>query len=217
MHLHKDVPEEEIKKVFNEFTGTIKQLPPIRSAVKRQERFRKIYFINLIEINEKDVLFEVGCEAGTYIRKLIHDMGIRLKTGAHMQQLVRTKTGPFTNENWYTLHDLKDAYEYYKEGSEEQLRNIILPFEYTVSNSKKIWILDSTVDSLCHGSPLYNPGVSKLSDNIQRNDKVAILTLKNELVSLGTSQLDSKEILDNTKGIAAKLDAVFMPIATYEV
>ena len=69
MHLHRPVEEFELYKVFEKFTGKIKQLPPIKSAVKRQIRERRIYYIELLDIIEQDVLFKVGCQAGTYIRK----------------------------------------------------------------------------------------------------------------------------------------------------
>src|SRR3989338_2300657 len=216
MHLHNEVSYEGIQRVFEEFTGTIKQLPPIKSAVKRQERFRKIYFINLMEIEGKEILFEVGCEAGTYIRKLIHDIGLKLRTGAHMQQLVRTKTGPFTDKNWNTLHDLKDALEEYKEGDEEPIRKIIMPVEFTVLNQKKIWVHDSAVNNLCHGSVLYAQGVSKLSDNILENDFVIILTLKNELISYGTATFDSLSILNRQKDVVVVPKKVFMPVGIYK-
>ena len=70
MHLHKIVPLHKINQTAKEFTGKIKQMPPIKSAVKRQLRTREIYYFNILEINDKDVLFKIGCEAGTYIRKL---------------------------------------------------------------------------------------------------------------------------------------------------
>ena len=70
MHLHKEADNQAIETAFTKFTGTITQLPPVRSAIKRQERKRAIYYLDILEIKEKDVLFKVGCEAGTYIRKL---------------------------------------------------------------------------------------------------------------------------------------------------
>ena len=70
MHLHNEVKDKQIKKVLTQFTGIITQLPPIKSAVKKVERQREIYYVELLEIEDKDVLFKVGCEAGTYIRKL---------------------------------------------------------------------------------------------------------------------------------------------------
>ena len=70
MHLHKEVDEKDIRKAVKDFTGKIRQLPPIKSAVKRQERTRTVYYFEILEIDGKDVLFKVGTEAGTYIRKL---------------------------------------------------------------------------------------------------------------------------------------------------
>ena len=43
MHLHKEIDEKKIKAVFKKFTGKIKQLPPVKSSVKRQKRFSTIY------------------------------------------------------------------------------------------------------------------------------------------------------------------------------
>ena len=95
LHLHKEFPKKEIQEAVMAFVGKIKQLPPIKSAVKRQWRFRKIYYIDIIEIEGKDVLFKVGCQAGTYIRKLCHDIGGKLNCGGHMAELRRTKAGPY--------------------------------------------------------------------------------------------------------------------------
>lgn len=211
MRLHEDVKENKIRKTFEKFTGEIKQLPPVRSAVKRRIRPRKIYYSKILEIKDKHVLFVVGCEAGTYIRKLVHDMGKDLRTGAHMVQLVRTKAGPFNQNGWHSLQDLKDAYEDYKEtNSEEKLRNIIEPVENAVKLLPKVWIFDSAISNVCHGAPIAVKGISKLTNNIQKDGLVAIMTLKNELVCLGKSLMNSKELVNNEEGIAIKTEKVFM-------
>ena len=133
MHLHRPVEEFELYKVFEKFTGKIKQLPPIKSAVKRQIRERRIYYIELLDIIEQDVLFKVGCQAGTYIRKLVHDMGQELKVGAHMAQLRRTKAGPFNETSLFTLQDVSDAYYYYKEKKNDKfIRRVIMSIERAV-------------------------------------------------------------------------------------
>jgi len=210
MHLHKPVEEKDIKKGFEEFTGKIKQLPPIRSAVKRQLREREIYYIKILEIENQEILFRIGCQAGTYIRKYISDLGKNLKTNAHMLQLVRTKAGPFNDKESYTLQEIKDAYEYYKEGDESNLRKIIKPIEFAIQHLPKIWVHDTTVDSLCHGTDLSIPGISKLESNIMPNDLVAVLTLKNELICMGNAALTTEEIIKNEKGKAIKTTKVFM-------
>jgi len=114
MHLHKPVDIKLLKKTLKEFIGKIEQLPPIRSAVKRQLRKRSIYYLEILEVEEQEVLFRVGCQAGTYIRKLCHDIGKKLNTGAHMAQLIRTKAGPFTDKDMVYLQDLIDALYYFK-------------------------------------------------------------------------------------------------------
>lgn len=214
MYIHKLVDEKDIYKTIEKFKGKIKQLPPIKSAIKRRLRTREIYYFNVLEIEGQEVLFQIGCEAGTYIRKIVHDFGQELKTGAHMQQLIRTKAGPFNDGSWHSLHDLKDAYEFYKDGDEKELRKIILPIEESVNHLPKIWVVDSAVDTICHGASLSIPGISKLN-NFQENETVAIMTLKDELVGLGISVLDSGEIMKKEKGLAVKTKKIFMDRGVY--
>jgi len=154
MHLHRDIEEKELRRAIRKFTGKISQKPPLKSAVKRVERTREIYYFDIMEINGKDVLFRVGCQAGTYIRKLCHDLGRELKVGAHMAELRRTKAGPFDESTLVTLHDLRDAYHYYKEGNEKFIRYCIKPMEEGINHLGKVWILDTAVEPICHGQTL---------------------------------------------------------------
>ncbi|HIH37977.1 RNA-guided pseudouridylation complex pseudouridine synthase subunit Cbf5 [Candidatus Woesearchaeota archaeon] len=215
MHLHDDVPEEKIRKVIDEFTGKISQLPPVKSAVKRQVRQRNIYYIDIKEVDGRDVLFVVGCQAGTYIRKLCHDIGRTLGIGAHMADLRRTKAGPFDESTLVTLQNLTDAWHYFKEeNNDSYLRKCIQPMETAIAALPKVWILDSTVDTLCHGANLNVPGIAKVEEGIEKDNLVAILSLKGELVSLGIAQIPSKEMLGE-KGIAVKTEKVFMEPGVY--
>lgn len=217
MHLHKDTEEERIRKVAEEFKGKISQLPPVRSAVKRQMRERNIYYFDLLEIEGKDILFKVGCQAGTYVRKICHDFGQKLGTGAHMAELIRTKAGPFTDEEWVTLQDLEDAYAYYKQGKDRFLRHCIKPAEFGVKHLAKIWVQDSAVDTICHGATLKMPGVSKLHDNIEPDEMVAVMTLKDEIICLGRARKTSAQLMEDTKGIAVKPESVLMKTGTYSI
>jgi len=217
MHLHNPVPEETLRKVIQEkFIGKIKQLPPIKSAVKRQQRYRKIYYIDIMEIIDKDILMRIGCQAGTYIRKLLHDIGQELNVGAHMAELRRTKAGPFGEDTVCSLTDLQDAYWFYKnENNDKWLRKIIQPIENAVFHLPKVWILDTTVDAICHGAKLATPGISKVESDVQVDDLVAIMTLKEELVAIGFAKMISKDMVKNSKGIAVDTDKVFMLRGTY--
>ncbi len=218
MHLHKNVEEENLRETIQKyFLGKIKQMPPLKSSVKRQLRTRSVYYLDILEIDDKDVLFKVGTEAGTYIRKLIHDIGQKLGTGAHMAELRRTKAGPFDESTLSTLHELTDAYYFWKEEQNEKfLRKIIQPVESGADHLPKIWVFDTTVESLCHGADLKVPGISKLNGKIIKGEAVAVMTLKNELIALGAAQISSEEMMLE-RGIAASTDKVFMRPGVYEI
>lgn len=216
MHLHKEIDKETILEAFKKFTGKIKQLPPIKSAVKRQSRFRKIYYLELLDLDGQDVLFKVGCQAGTYIRKLCHDLGAHLGCGAHMSQLRRTKAGCFSEDTLCTLQDLTDAFWYYKnEGDDSKLRKLVMPIEKAVDHLPKVWALDSAVDTLCHGASLKIPGVAKVESEIQNDEMVAMLTLKDELIGIGTSKMTSREMIGKDRGLCVQTSKIFMDPSTY--
>ena len=80
----------------------------------------------------------------------------------------------------------------------------------------KIWVFDTTVDTLCHGADLNVPGISKLDSGINENDTVAIMTLKDELIALGNAKLKSDGIMALEKGLAVKTEKVFMVPGTYK-
>src|SRR3989338_2921844 len=53
MRLHKEVEEKKLREIIKEFIGKITQLPPVRSAVKRQERVREVKSFDILEIKDK--------------------------------------------------------------------------------------------------------------------------------------------------------------------
>src|SRR3989344_7827682 len=216
MHLHKEVDENILREIISRnFIGKIQQMPPLKSSVKRQLRTREVYYFDILEIDGKDVLFKVGTEAGTYIRKLIHDIGQKLKTGAHMAELRRTKVASFDESTLFTLQELIDSYHYWKEEQNEKfIRKAIQPLEAGANHLPKAWVFDTTVESLCHGSDLKVPGIGKVNDKINKDDIVAIMTLKNELVAIGTAQMNSTE-MTGEKGVAVRTEKVFMNPGTY--
>ncbi len=216
MHLHDDIPTKDLEAAIKKFVGTITQLPPLRSAVKRELRQREIYYFDVLEVQGKDILFKVGCQAGTYIRKLCHDLGLALKVGAHMAKLHRTKAGPFTDEDYVTLQDIEDAIWYWKnEHNDKLLRQCIKSVEAGVAHLPKVWVQDSAVDTICHGATLKVPGIVKLDADIAPGQPIAILTLKNELIALGEAQLSAEDLMRLERGEAVKTRKVFMLPGTY--
>jgi H/ACA ribonucleoprotein complex subunit 4 len=149
LYLHSPENLKRVEKVFKLFNGKIYQRPPLKSSVARKLRIREIYYSEVIEMNNNHVLFRVGCEAGTYIRKYCFDIGEALCSGAHMLELRRTRVGNFTEqENLVTLQNLKDALTIYQTENEPYyLRKIIFPMEKMVSHLPKIYIRDTAVDA----------------------------------------------------------------------
>jgi H/ACA ribonucleoprotein complex subunit 4 len=217
MRLHGSASEQKIKMVMDEFVGVIYQRPPIRASVKRRLRTRKIHFINLLEIKDKNVLFQVGCEAGTYIRKLCFDIGETLGVSAHMQELRRTRAGPFTeNQGIATLHDVAYLHSIWQETKDENaLRKFVQPMEKVLDLLPKIMIRDSAVDAICHGANLASPGVLALESNIKPNDTIAVMTQKSEGVALAKALTSTEDMIKMDHGLIAKTTRVLMPRDVY--
>ena len=211
MHLHQLVEETLLRETMQKFLGKIKQVPPVKSAVKRVERTREIYEFEILEIKEKDVLFRVKCQAGTYIRKLCFDIGKELGGGAHMAELRRTQAGPFTEQDHLvTLNDLQDAYHFYhEEHNSKFLLYCIQPVEKALTYISKCWILDTTLPSISHGRDVAIPGISKL-ENFRKGELVAVMTLKNELAAMGEALMSAVEINTKEKGLAINVKKVFI-------
>jgi H/ACA ribonucleoprotein complex subunit 4 len=217
MRLHHPVPRRRILEVCGEFVGVIYQKPPLKSSVVKQLRTRTIYYLDVLEIEGQHVLFRVGCEAGTYIRKLCYDIGLALAVGANMEELRRTKSGPFReDQTLVTLHQLKDAYVAWKEkGDEGPLRRAVQPVEAALRHLPRLTIADNAVDAICHGAPLAAPGLLALETEINKGDIVALFTLKGEAVGVGVAQLTSREMLATKTGIVAQTERVIMEPGTY--
>ncbi len=216
MRIHSSVPRKELDRVRGEFTGEIFQRPPQRSSVSRQTRSRTIYELEVTESEGNLHLFRVLCQSGTYIRKLVYDMGEVLGVGATMVELRRTKVGPLTEEKGLvTLHQLNDAVFRLKEGDEGPLRKAVVPIEESLGDIPKVVMRDSAVDAVCHGARLGLPGVLAVSEGVKKDDAVALLSAKRELVAIGKALMSADEIQSQKRGLAATTERVVMKAGTY--
>jgi H/ACA ribonucleoprotein complex subunit 4 len=155
MRIHEDVSLEEIRKVINEkFMGTIIQLPPVRSSVKRQERERDIKKFELLVKNGKEISFLVECQGGTYVRKLVHDLGEEMKIGAHMIGLKRIRAGIFTDKQMVSREDFGKAVDEYEKGNEKPLRKMIIPAEIVAEVYAMLEVKKEYVEKIMHGAPI---------------------------------------------------------------
>lgn len=123
-----DITEEMFEELLPTFVGEIEQVPPPYSAVKVRGRRaydmarkgepvelspRKIqvYSLELLEWAPPDVVVDVYCSSGTYVRSLAHELGKQLGVGAHLVGLRRTKSGNFTLRDAVALRRLQEAFQ----------------------------------------------------------------------------------------------------------
>ncbi|WP_414837845.1 RNA-guided pseudouridylation complex pseudouridine synthase subunit Cbf5 [Candidatus Nanosalina sp. VS9-1] len=206
--------KQEVKEALKSFRGVNKQVPPEKSAVKREEREREVYDIELLEVEDRKILGRVECESGFYVRVLIDQLGEKLDTEASMKELRRTREGDITEDETSTLQDVVDAYHFYNEGREKEIREVLHPIEKGIQHLKKIAVKDSAVNAVANGADLGSTGISKLQDGIKEDDMVAVITLKGELVALAEARMTSEQMY-SAEGTAAELQSVHMDPETY--
>lgn len=112
----KDITLKDILEVIPQFTGKIKQIPPAFSAIKVDgtalyklarkgkevkvpEREITIYKIDIVDFLNKELIMDIECSKGTYIRSLCHDIAESLGTVGTMSALIRTRTGRWDLNN----------------------------------------------------------------------------------------------------------------------
>ncbi len=162
MRIHDEIDLEKIKETIKKkFLGKIMQMPPVKSRVKRQNRQREIKKFELLEKKDRNILFQVDCQGGTYIRKLLHDLGEELEIGAHMLELRRIRAGIFEEETSVNLYDFEKAVDEYKNGNEELLRAIIVPAEIVSSVYSSIEIKNGNLKNILTGKPIYRRDLKK--------------------------------------------------------
>lgn len=153
-------PPNDLEATLAEFEGELYQKPPRKSAVSRRLRVREVYVLEHLETKGRQVLVRIECESGTYVRKLCHDLGLALGTGAHMGHLRRTATGPFDDSDLVTLHDLQDALVWWREdGDEDPLREVVQPAEAALDHVPHVTIAETAAEAVADGAPVYAPGV----------------------------------------------------------
>lgn len=215
--LHANIADESLTSVIKGFTGDIYQRPPQRSSVKRATRIRTIYQSEKLEEHDRLVLLRFICQAGTYIRKIIYDIGEVLGPGATMVELRRTQVSNLSEGDVLVrLHDLADAFELYKEKNDDQkLRSLIRPVEHCLEGIRAAVIRDTAVDALCHGAQLAVPGVIAVPKDLKKCELVGVYTLKGEIIGLAEAAMTGEEIEQNVKGVAFSMKRIIMKPGTY--
>ncbi len=171
-----------IKERIKRFIGKSSQIPPIYSAIKikgkkayeyarngenvfLKPREIEIFNIDDIDVNlrKRQVSFVVSCTKGTYIRSLVHDIGIKLGCGATMIELKRLKTGDFD------INDSIDLYEFLNLEYLDMLDKIV-SIEELYKDSKKVNLNDKDYDKFLNGIAIKTDvpnGIVRVYENLR--------------------------------------------------
>ncbi|MHC5040285.1 MAG: RNA-guided pseudouridylation complex pseudouridine synthase subunit Cbf5 [Planctomycetota bacterium] len=200
---HGEIDREAVRTLARAFLGEILQRPPVRSRVKRQTRPRTIYGLDVLAVRDREVHLRIDCQAGTYIRKLIHDMGERCGTGAHMVGLRRIRAGVFREREAVDLASLRAAFEGAGEGLEEPLRRVLVPGEHLAALLPRLVIDDGAARAVARGAKLAAVGLLRIEIPFTAGDRVAILGEDGSWIALGEALMDGERVREGAGGLVA--------------
>lgn len=167
----RSIDKDKLLEVTRSFVGVIKQQPPIYSAIKKNGRKLYEYALNGEEVeiekrtvtinsidfvdfvSEDEIMLDVSCGKGTYIRSICHDIGNKLGCGACMSQLIRVSSGDFSIENAHTLEEIDAA------AANGSLSKLLTPVDEVFCRYEKINIRQAAENSALNGNPLYEKAI----------------------------------------------------------
>ncbi|MBI1750148.1 MAG: tRNA pseudouridine(55) synthase TruB [Acidobacteria bacterium] len=158
-----EIIREQAEALAAQFVGRFPQVPPPYSAKKihgrpAHELARKkkpvelkaveveVYEFRITAVKSSLVRCVIECAAGTYIRSLAHEMGIRQGSGAHLAEIARTAVGEFTLDQTITLQELEQA------ARANRLAEVVLPIERLLSDLPRVTVLPVIERRVRHGA-----------------------------------------------------------------
>lgn len=156
---------DRIERALSSFGGSIEQIPPMYSAIKhegrplyhfarsgkeivRQPRRVMVHGLRVIQWQNPWLTVEIECGKGTYIRSIAHDLGQTLECPAHLQELTRTRSGPFRIEEAVSLADLEESFR------KHDWQRYVHPPQAAVDHLQRIEVDDAGEQDFLHGRPL---------------------------------------------------------------
>jgi H/ACA ribonucleoprotein complex subunit 4 len=215
IHLHGEAPDDAVARAISEFQGPVYQLPPVRSAVRRERRVRTIHRLTLLERAGPELLVEVTAESGTYVRTLAVDLGEALGVGGHMEELRRVGTGPFDESAVVPITRLADAVARSREGAPAELLALLHPLAEVWREFPLVVVRDGAAAAVAHGADLAGGGVVSVSRPFDSGATVAVVTVRGELLATGEALRDSSEASAKRSGWVVDCSRVFVDPARF--
>ncbi|MBE9504187.1 MAG: tRNA pseudouridine(55) synthase TruB [Proteobacteria bacterium] len=185
--------EETIKKALEQFVGTIKQKPPMYSALKkkgtplyklarkgievdREEREVTIKDIELLSSSLSSITLRVLCSKGTYVRTLAEAISETLGTCGHLKELRRLESGTFCIEDAVRMENLEDA---------ELIGSKMITLSEAMPLMPQIVVGREAVKRICDGNSLIAEWIKDVKpENIVKGQKMKVVDSTGTLLSL---------------------------------
>jgi tRNA pseudouridine55 synthase len=185
---------EQIRTETLRFRDLTEQIPPMVSALKqggrklyelaregktveRKPRPVKILEVEVLEVKVPRVSFRVVCSAGTYVRVLCQTLGEKLGVGGCMESLQRTKVGPFSLADSFSMEEVQNRME------KSDLSGMLLPAGLLAGLLPALTPGEKELAFLCQGRPV---------DWVGTPGKARILNLQGRLCAIGEVSEDGK-------------------------
>ena len=193
----------DLDAALSRFSGSITQLPPMHSALKRDGRALYEYAragldvereprqvtirrLEVVEFDGQQAVIDLTCSKGTYVRVLADDLGLALGCGAHLAALRRTRVGALTAEASVTLDALETMPPAVR-------REWLLPVDTLLSALPRVALGESNARRFLHGNALDLGGPA---------GRVRVYGPDEQL--LGTAQIDEHGALNPRRLVASK-------------
>lgn len=216
-----EIKRQEIEEAFKKFSGKIRQIPPMYSAIKvggiplyrlarkgkeisREPREVYIKDIKLLEHSGVFVKFDVLCSKGTYIRTLCFDLGNYLGAGAHMYSLERLRSGDYSIQDAVTIEEVEGLK---KSGI---LGTRLISMDQILSWMPSVRIKRSWDEGVSNGRALTAEAISGIKGDFCKDSVVRILSSEGKLLSIGIALRGSEDFVRGYKEKVLKIDKVLI-------
>lgn len=182
-----------LESVLSRFRGSIQQIPPMYSALKkdgqplyklarqgleveRKPRQVTIYQLQLLGFSENSLQLDVVCSKGTYIRTLVEDIGEALGCGAYVSRLHRVSVDPFAEQTMYSLQSLREV----ASQAATDLDHLLLPIDAALPHLPRLDLSEEWVARLQQGQ--------RIKVDLADNELLRLYSPTQTFIGLGTIQ-----------------------------
>ncbi len=192
------IDRSEVEEVIEGFSGEIMQVPPMYSAAKvsgtklyalaragkeieRKPKRVTIEEIRLLHFSYPKATFYVRCSRGTYVRVIASDAGRKLGCGAHLSELRRLRSGPFTLSGASSIEDVESG------------NYNILPLEEVLGGYPRVHLEGGLCESVRNGIPISREVLSGVELPEFKNRDIITVFCRNTILSICEAKTDSDE------------------------